>query len=731
MFADAASAEAVDVRISASRDDAEEGSDGEIVIASSDLELVRDRGDEQTVGMRFTSVAIPQGASITEAYIQFTVDQTTRRTTDLTIVGEASDSATIFSNESFDISSRPRTTADVGWAPPSWTTVGAAGPEQRTPNLAPIIQEIVNRPGWSSGNPLVITISGSGKRVAESYNGDQAAAPLLHVEFNSASSGTATPIEHVIVLVGENRSFDHLFGVYTPGAGQSIDNLLSRGIVNADGSPGPNFFDAAQNQAVVTGMYSITPPQTGPYATLPQPSTIYAKGQPHALPDQRFPDDLPNGPFQITHHIDYDDYAGDPVHRFFQMWQQVDRGPLDLVVWVAETAGEGPDSLTNPTATCSDSNFGGEGMGFYNMTTGDAPYFKSLAQQYAISDNFHQGFMGGTGANYFYLATGDVAFFNEDGALAAPWPNQIENPDPQPGTNNCYTQDGYAGGSYVKCADRSQPGVAPIRDYLDALPYAPFRNGNCAADTYYLVNNYKPGYFRDGTPRPLGPNEYTTPPQTVPTIAESLSSKGVSWKWYSGGRNNANGIGYCSICDPLTHSTAVMTSSLKDNLQGLSAFWDDVADEATMPAVSFIAPPNGKSGHPGNSTVAKFEDLVERVVNNVQANPALWASTAIFITFDEGGGYYDSGYIQPIDFFGDGPRMPFIVVSPHARAGYVDHTYYNLASILKFIQANWGLTPLSERSHDGLPNPVTGSNPYVPVNSPAIGDLMNLFEFSN
>src|SRR5665647_2146699 len=110
--------------------------------------------------------------------------------------------------------------------------------------------------------------------------------------------------------------------------------------------------------------------------------------------------------------------------------------------------------------------------------------------------------------------------------------------------------------------------------------------------------------------------------------------------------------------------------------------------------------------------------------------PTLWASTAIMITFDEGGGYYDSGYIQPVDFFGDGSRIPMIVVSPYSKGGHVDHTYTDHASIAKFIERNWGLAPITKRSRDNLPDPMQWpSNPYVPVNSPAIGDLFQMFDF--
>ena len=96
------------------------------------------------------------------------------------------------------------------------------------------------------------------------------------------------------------------------------------------------------------------------------------------------------------------------------------------------------------------------------------------------------------------------------------------------------------------------------------------------------------------------------------------------------------------------------------------------------------------------------------------------------VTMDEGGGYYDSGYIQPLDFFGDGPRTPLIVVSPFTRGGHISHTYSDHVSILKFMERNWDLKPLTHRSRDNFPNPIADDDdPYVPLNSPAIGDLFD------
>ena len=108
----------------------------------------------------------------------------------------------------------------------------------------------------------------------------------------------------------------------------------------------------------------------------------------------------------------------------------------------------------------------------------------------------------------------------------------------------------------------------------------------------------------------------------------------------------------------------------------------------------------------------------------------MWNDTAIIVTFDEGGGYYDSGYVQALDFFGDGTRIPTIVVSRFTKRGHISHEYADHVSILKFIEANWSLAPVTGRSRDNLPNPKSSrGNPYVPLNQTAISDLMDLFSF--
>src|SRR3984957_11885135 len=419
-----------------------------------------------------------------------------------------------------------------------------------------------------------------------------AAAPAFGGLWNSGSdrSGqTATPIKDVIVIIGENRSFDHVFATYAPRRGQSVHNLLSEGIIQLDANknaiPGPNFHKAQQLSASDLGgqdTFLLSPPtQEFPSNQLPAPQVggaefaqgnfttsacktatgaaaatcaanalavaqVTESGLPDApdangltyyqslvgggtnqyrdTPDLRIVnfDSLPAGPFQLTngtqsatpgYSLTYTDYAASPVHRFYQMWQQLNcslehaswENPSGcdggLFSWVETTVGAGTNGLTQaqyaqsyygpsfseffeypagysatnpPTSaqwTASDYKLydsvptttgeGSSALGFYNVQQGDVPYFKSLADTYAMSDNFHQSVNGGTGVNHIMLGHGDVIFFSDGNGRPQTPPHdvpvttspagfggsgtidEIENPNPAPDTNNWYTQDGY------------------------------------------------------------------------------------------------------------------------------------------------------------------------------------------------------------------------------------------------------------------------------------------------
>jgi phospholipase C len=643
---------------------------------------------------------------------------------------------------------------------------------------------------------------------------------------------TVTPIKHVIVIIGENRSFDHVFATYVPKKGQKVWNLLSQGIIKADGTPGPNFSKAEQNAAYdeAPDAFTLSPTKTtfqgsvlpAPLVGGPEdsyvkddslslavqsenglPSDYYAylvtggTGQTSATPDARIAkvNDLPPGPFQLTNGdtFTYNSYAASPVHRFYQMWQQLDCSvarstasnpsgcDAGLFPWVETTVGAGTNGVTQPanfsTEYSPDKVTTGEGssaMGFYNVQNGDVPYFKSLADTYSMSDNFHQSVDGGTGANHIMLGHADMIWFSDGkGHVATPPHNQevdkgtvnggvvdeVENPNPATHTNNWYTEDGYGGGSfgaasfgggsYTNCADTTQPGVAEIVNYLKSLP-TPIKS-RCEANHYYLLNNYNPGYFGNGNNAYTDTNPdntvFTIPPSSVRSIGDELITEKISWKYYGDQWNNyvpdpyqlnfaaigAKTDEYCTICNPFQYDTSIMSNASvrTAHIQDTANLYDDIKN-GTLPAVSFVKPSGLVDGHPASSKLDLFEGFTQKIVNAVKNNPTLWKDTAIFITEDEGGGYYDSGYVQPLDYFGDGTRIPLIVVSKYSTGGNISHEYSDHVSIIKFIERNWGLATITSRSRDNFPNPVTApGNPYVPVNSPAIGDLFSLFDFSH
>jgi phospholipase C len=634
------------------------------------------------------------------------------------------------------------------------------------------------------------------------------------VETVAAKQKTATPIKHVIVLIGENRTFDHLFATYVSPSGDSVNNLLSEGIIKADGTPGRHFGKAKQFQAIAPfkkkyfislddddkDVYGILPEPTLNFAPIEKPLPagdnsfqplenfppgtptnflamvepsleaadlfLLTTGVPNVTqtvvqpdPDMRVQNfnALPNGPFPLQGtDLPYDSYTGDTTHRLFEMWQQSDcniknatrRNPSgclsDLYPFVITTYTNTLDTFDTPPAI--DDNGGGNSMAFYNMHNGDVPVLKKLADQYTMSDNYHQAFMGGTGANHVMLGTGDAIFWSDGNGNPTPPPSHLANPEPMAGTDNVYTVDVGFDGNFTECADPNQPGIRPIREYLRSLPYHP--NPNCQKDHFYMVNNDSPGFLPDGAIDTAGiAKGASVPPINVRTIGEALNEKNISWAYYGGAYNAAVdlqhnpgstdptvlvGAAYCNICNFESYSNAIMgdpdqrAAHIKDATDFFAAI-----DGNELPSVSYVKPDGLLDGHPASSKFDLFEAMVTKIMDHLKAQPKLMAETAFMITLDEGGGYYDSGYIQPLDFFGDGPRIPLIVISSYTKGGHVNHAYADHVSILKFVERNWNLKPLTARSRDNFPNPVArDDNPYVPLNSPALDDLFDMFRFN-
>lgn len=254
----------VNAQVSASSDDAEQdGEDapnpGRMYLNSSDVELVYDPNSSrgtQVTGFRFNNINIPQGATITNAYLSFTSDTpdsgnpSNSSATTITIHGEDSDNPLTFSaSGTHDISSRTKTSASVNWTPSSWST----GNEYDTPSIVNIVQELVNSGDWASGNSMAFIITGtnSGGRVADAWDGNAANAPKLTVEYSTGGSMQTNPnvtaeLRHGTTLFANltNPTYDSNTGILswsgtlgnnvTLPAGEAIELKIISGEANVD-----------------------------------------------------------------------------------------------------------------------------------------------------------------------------------------------------------------------------------------------------------------------------------------------------------------------------------------------------------------------------------------------------------------------------------------------------------------------------------------------------------------
>jgi phospholipase C len=637
---------------------------------------------------------------------------------------------------------------------------------------------------------------------------------------DAGSRTTATPIKHVIVLIGENRTFDNIYGTYEPRHRHHVSNFRTKGIVHEDGSPGPNAGLAAQVALkTIPASYFIHQPTSNkiPYSTLPAPNTAYVPAvgvtlaeiaqdpgdsaapfdratftlaQLHTVspvlpmkdllllttggtglsicnvsatntyptfpPQGCFETDtrvasfaaLPNTVFPLAGaKLPYDSYTGDMVHRFYHMWQQSDCSADNATP-------DNPSGCMNDlypyVGVARDDGSASNSMGFYNVENGDAPVLKRLADEYTMSDNFHQSVMGGTFVQHMMLGTGDVMWWqpyvNLDGAaISQPPASNIVDPTPKSVTSIGFTHDKV----WTTC-DPNAPWVATIQTYLHSLPWRPDLSAlTCENGKFYQINNARPGFMANGQINDAGiTSGSVVPPSSIRTIGDALNEKKISWAYYGGGYDAAvrlaNGstdpidrmIGtggdfYCDICNPFQYAKSIMgdPAQRQAHIKDATNFFDEL-ESGKLPAVAYVKPDSFDDGHPASSKLDLFEALVDRIHRELKEHPELFEETAFIVTWDEGGGYWDSGAFLPLDFFGDGPRIPLLVVSPLARGGKIVHSYTDHASVLKFIERNWGLQPLTSRSRDNLPNPKHGKlSPYIPTNMPAIGDLFDMFDF--
>jgi phospholipase C len=241
----------------------------------------------------------------------------------------------------------------------------------------------------------------------------------------------------------------------------------------------------------------------------------------------------------------------------------------------------------------------------------------------------------------------------------------------------------------------------------------------------YTVNTSQPPYqpslvppAKGGDPRlavqsPNGPNR-PVPPQTQKTIGDTLSAKGISWAWYSGGWNAAvkdgmqppeakrmviynrdkGSIVFQAHHQPFNYYARFAPGTTDRDLH-LKDYTDFVAgiERGDLPAVVFYKPQGSLNQHPGYTDVLSGDTHMAELITKIKASP-LWASSVVIVTYDENGGFWDHAPPPTGDRWGPGTRIPAIIVSPYAKHGYIDHTMYDTTSILKFITLRFGLEPL-------------------------------------
>jgi acid phosphatase len=467
----------------------------------------------------------------------------------------------------------------------------------------------------------------------------------------SGKDATLNQIDHFVVIYQENWSFDSLYPNF-PGA-NGIANAL-----NPDGSLAVPQVDKSGKP--ITSL----PPVLGP----------------DGKPDPRFPTNLPVQPYDAVPYLVKNAPPGDPagltgdmIHRFYTEPQQIDGGKMDKFVSWSDNGGL--------VLSYIDSK---------NLPEGQ------LAQQYTLDDNFFHAAYGGSFLNAQFLI-----------AAAAPQWNQ---PLPQNAPRFVSTLDAN-GAPLIDGNLTANNLLAPDGNHFvvnTTLPaQAPFRPGTPADQLLKPINDNHP-FLANGQPDPT----------YMPTIGDRLNDAGVSWNWYAGGWSDALaghpqmdpfGGGYQFHHQPFDYyanfapfnadgTPNPKTNSLLNpdaHLQDETKFFSDAA-AGTLPAVSFVKPIGANNEHPGYASELAGQQHVADIVHAVQSSPE-WAHTAIIITYDENGGRWD--HVSPPKLgdgtWGDGTRVPAIVISPVAKKGFVDHTQHDTLSILKTIEDRFGLQPLN------------------------------------
>lgn len=377
-------------------------------------------------------------------------------------------------------------------------------------------------------------------------------------------------------------------------------------------------------------------------------------------PDPALPAAMPNAPFLIDappYNAPADILTPVPVHRFYQNQMQINGGRNDMfVAWT---------------------NVGSLAMGVYR---GEGTHLDRLARDYTLADQAFMAAFGGSNLNHFFLAC----------ACSPPFPEAPES------MRAVLAADGS-----LKLAEDSP------KSALDGPPKW-VRDGSVSPDGH-VVNTVQPAYQPSAIPPAPGgdtaladPAGSPLPPQTLPTLGDRLSEKGVDWAWYAEGWNVAladrrviynirGAVNFQPHHQPYNYFSnyAPGTTERVRHLKDMEDFWDAAA-AGTLPPVVFVKADGKDNQHPGESTMAAGDLMIGTIVNTLQRSPQ-WDRMAIIITYDENGGFWDPAPPPQGDRWGPGTRVPLVVVSPFARKRFVDHTVYDTTSILAFISKRFGL----------------------------------------
>jgi beta-lactam-binding protein with PASTA domain len=275
------------IPLTTGNDDAEEKSDGSITLTSSDLEMLEyDAGPpHQAVGIRFDGVTIPPGATVSGAYIQFVADQTDSVQTDLTIQAHAIGDAPAFTTATNNITDRPVTTATVEWDVAPWSA-GSSGPDQASADVSPILNELIARGDWSAGNAVAFVITGTGERVAASFNASPDPTTTLHLEYVTEPSGNTAPSVAITAPASGTTVVEGTVVNFTGTATDAEDGDLGSALAWSSSLTGALGTGSAISTNLSVGVHTITAGATDSGGLLGEAQiTVTVEAAPIDVPD--------------------------------------------------------------------------------------------------------------------------------------------------------------------------------------------------------------------------------------------------------------------------------------------------------------------------------------------------------------------------------------------------------------------------------------------------------------